>query len=112
MTSFMLSIVLFALLVILGVTSFRAVKRRMGARTWKRVQFLAYPFFALVYVHIIIMLAPSALSKGGLSAVNMAAYSIVFGTYLVLRLWRYSVDRKLELVEESAGVIGTPEAVA
>ena len=96
MTSFVLAIVLFVLLVVLGITSFKVVKKQMHARTWKQVQFLAYPFFALVYVHLIVMLAPSALSRGGQAAVSVVVYTVVFGAYLALRLWRYSADRKLE----------------
>ena len=112
MTSLVLAIVLFVLLVILSVTSLRSVKRRMRAQTWKRVQLLAYPFFALIYVHIVVLLAPSALSRGGLPAVNMAAYTIVFGVYLVLRLWRYTVDRRLESAKESTGAAGVSGATA
>ena len=101
MTSFVLAIVLFVLLVVLGITSFRYVKRRMTAQTWKRIQLLAYPFFALIYVHIIIMLAPAVLSKGGLSAVNVAVYTFFFSVYMVLRLWRYSVDRRNAVVRST-----------
>ena len=54
--SFALAVVLLVLLVVLGVTSFAFVKKRMRTDTWKRVQKLAYPFFALVYVHLLLML--------------------------------------------------------
>ena len=96
MTSFAVALVLFVLLLILGVTSFGFVKKHMHARTWKRVQQLAYPFFLLTYVHLMFMLAPSALAGGTSSMVGIAVYSVVFVAYLVGRLWRYAADRKAE----------------
>lgn len=39
----------------------------MSTASWKKVQKLAYPFFGLVYVHLLLMLLPSAL-HGGLAA--------------------------------------------
>ncbi len=87
-----------ALLLVLGVTSFNFVKKRMHARTWKRVQLLAYPFSLLTYVHLMFMLAPSALAGGASSMVGIAVYSAVFVAYLALRLWRHAVDRKAEAV--------------
>ncbi len=89
----MLALVLFALLLVLGVTSFNAVKRRMRADTWKRVQLLAYPFFGLVYVHLLLMLLPSALQGGAAAQASVAAYTAVFGTYAVLRVTRALLDR-------------------
>lgn len=96
MASFAVALVLFALLLVLGVTSFNFVKKRMHARTWKRVQLLAYPFFLLTYVHLMFMLAPSALAGGASSMVGIAVYSVVFAAYLTLRLWRHAADRKAE----------------
>ena len=87
------ALVLFALLLVLGVTSFSFVKRTMKLATWKRVQMLAYPFFILVYVHLLLMLLPAAL-KGGLAAqASVAVYSIIFIAYIVLRLYRAAKDR-------------------
>ena len=65
LASFVVAVVLFALLIILGIASFNFVKLRMSGRTWKAVQRLAYPFFGLVCVHLMFMLAPAALRGGG-----------------------------------------------
>ncbi|MCG4776894.1 ferric reductase-like transmembrane domain-containing protein, partial [Eggerthella lenta] len=82
------ALVLFALLLVLGVTSFNFVKKRMRKESWKRVQMLAYPFFLLVYAHLLLMLLPAAL-KGGLAAqASVAVYSAVFVGYVSLRLYR------------------------
>ena len=83
-----LALALFALLVVLGVTSFNVVKKRMKKETWKRVQLLAYPFWGLVYVHLLLMLVPSALRGGAPAQMAVAVYSVVFVGYAVLRIRR------------------------
>lgn len=92
--SFVVALVLLALLLVLGVTSFNAVKRRMRTETWKNVQRLAYPFFLLVYAHLLLMLAPSALHGGIAATASVAVYSAVFAAYIVLRLVRTVRERR------------------
>ncbi|MFR7403887.1 MAG: helix-turn-helix transcriptional regulator [Coriobacteriaceae bacterium] len=78
MGAFVLAVVLLVLLVVLGVTSFAFVKRQMSTASWKKVQKLAYPFFGLVYVHLLLMLLPSALHGGLAAQASVAVYSVVF----------------------------------
>ena len=83
-----------SLLLALGVTSFNAVKKRMKTESWKRLQRLAYAFFALVYVHLLLMLLPSALHGGQVAQASVAVYSVVFVAYFVLRVARALLDRR------------------
>ena len=92
--SFVVAIVLFVLLIILGVTSFNVVKKRMGKETWLKVQKLAYPFFMLTYVHLMIILAPSAARGGEAAITSVVLYSIIFIAYAILRLRRAALDKK------------------
>lgn len=94
--AFALAIVLLALLVVLGVTSFAFVKRQMSTASWKKVQKLAYPFFGLVYVHLLLMLLPSALHGGAAAQASVAVYSVVFVGYAFCRVGRALVDRRAE----------------
>lgn len=94
--AFVLAVVLLVLLVVLGVTSFAFVKRSMRTETWKRVQKLAYPFFALVYVHLLLMLLPSALHGGIAASASVAVYSVVFVGYGLCRVGRALADRRAE----------------
>lgn len=99
LASFVVAVVLFALVIVLGVTSFSFVKQRMGGRAWKSVQRLAYLFFGLAWVHLMFMLAPAA-SKGGEQAVlSVVIYSALFAAYLVLRLYRAYKDGRAEKAE-------------
>ncbi len=94
MISFVVALVLFALLLVLGITSLNAVKKRMKKDTWKRVQMLAYPFFGLVYLHLMLMLLPPALHGGAAAQVSVAVYSVLFAAYALLRVRRAMIDRK------------------
>lgn len=93
-SSFAVALVLFALLLILGITSFGFVKRRMSTESWKRLQKLAYVFFALIYVHLVLMLLPPAMSGSPAAMLDVAVYTLVFGAYVVLRVSRWRMDLK------------------
>ena len=83
--SFVVALVLLVLLLILGVTSFQIIKKHMNKETWKRIQRLSYPFFFLVYVHLLLMLLPSALRGGIAASVSVGVYSVIFIGYGILR---------------------------
>lgn len=85
--------VLMALLLLLGTTSFKAVRERMHTAAWKKVQSLAYAFFVIIFLHLGLMLAPSAMS-GGIDAVqSIIAYGAILALYVVLRIRRALADR-------------------
>ncbi len=88
------ALALLVLLLVLGVTSFGFVERRMRTESWKRLQRWAYVFFGLVYVHLMLMLAPAASRGGEAALVTVAVYTVVFGAYAVLRVRRAFVDRR------------------
>ena len=89
-----IALVLFVLLLVLGVTSFNVVKKRMPKETWKRIQWWAYPFFGLVYVHLMLVLLPAALRGGEAALMSVVVYTVLFGAYAVLRIARALKDRR------------------
>ena len=64
----------------------------MPSKLWKAVQRLSYPFFALVFVHVLLMLAPSAVNGGAAAQVSVLVYVALFGLYVALRAARYVAD--------------------
>jgi len=84
--SVILALVITLLLIPLTVTSFNVVIRRMDPHTWKRIQLLAYPFFALIYVHIVFAMMPHLLSGNTSAIANFVAYTAMFCSYAVLRI--------------------------
>lgn len=86
--------VLVVLGLVLGITSIKRVHSRMDGRTWTRVQRFAYAFYALMYVHVLAMLLPSALAGGAAALQSVIAYTVVFALYAVLRIWRAVADKR------------------
>ncbi|ACV23100.1 Ferric reductase like transmembrane component [Slackia heliotrinireducens] len=92
--AFAMALCLLVLVLVLGITSFRFVKRRMKARTWRKIQRFAYLFYALVFAHVTLMLAPAAAAGNTGTAATMGVYCVVFVVYTALRIHRAQVDRR------------------
>lgn len=87
------SIILTAVLGVLGVLSLRAIRRLMPHRIWKAIQRMAYPFFVMVYLHVVLVRLrpnPNALDTVLQSA---AVYGLFVVVYLVARIVRWGLDR-------------------
>lgn len=100
--SFVIAMLIAVMLVLLAVTSFKFVKRHMNARTWKAVQRLAYPFFVLIYAHVLLIMLRPLLTGAAGAMTNAVVYGAVVLLYVVLRLRRYFEDRAAKVVLASA----------
>ncbi len=88
-----IAVVIIVLLAVLAVTSLQAVKRAMKANSWKRVQWLAYAFFALIFFHMLgYMMVPVAAGSPDASA-SLGFYLVVYASYAVARVRRVVVDK-------------------
>lgn len=92
--SLVVALVLFALLFVLGATSLKAVKRLFDAALWKRIQLLAYPFFALIFVHLALMLIPAARAGNATACARLFVYGIVLVAYIAARGTRAIQDAR------------------
>lgn len=92
LASFAVSVLLVAMLALLAITSIHAVRKRMSAQKWKRIQNLAYPFFALMYVHLALILGFSVSEPGQKAFVSIIVYTVVFGAYGLLRIRKARLD--------------------
>ncbi|MCI7474432.1 MAG: ferric reductase-like transmembrane domain-containing protein [Clostridiales bacterium] len=86
-----LSVIMIAIMIPLMVTSFKAVRGRMPASRWKSLQRLAYVFFALIYIHVMVLFLPKLDKK----LVDILIYTVIFALYLILRLIKAAKRRKL-----------------
>lgn len=90
---YVLGIIMLVVFLILWVTSFDGVHRKLGAQRWKRVQRWAYVLYAMLFVHSI-TLHSGWLVNGGFDdcdvttkgIVSLASTCLIFASYLVLRL--------------------------
>jgi DMSO/TMAO reductase YedYZ heme-binding membrane subunit len=87
-----ITLVLLLLMIPLLITSLRTVHKRMHPTTWKRVQRLAYPFYALLYAHVLVLFCASIVlhpDRAGETWINLIVYSVVFLVYFVARPLKY-----------------------
>ncbi len=89
--SLVVSVALVVILTILTVTSFEFIRRRMDSVHWKKIQWLAYPFFILIYIHLFLVLGPSAFGFAS-PVVRVLIYTVILAAYLVLRIRRAVID--------------------
>lgn len=94
LASFVTAMVLVILLAILGTTSLETVKRRMNATSWKKLQRWAYVFFALIFLHLLLMLLPSALKGAKQAMESLVVYSALFIAYVALRTIKAVADKR------------------
>jgi DMSO/TMAO reductase YedYZ heme-binding membrane subunit len=89
-----LALILTVLLVTLLITSFTQIRLRMKQRNWKRIQRLSYPFYLLIYVHIVLIMLPSVLAGVFTITLNIALYTVLFAAYTLLRVARYRAEKR------------------
>ncbi len=86
LTAAIISIILITIMLVLTVTSFPAVRKKMQAKKWKQLQRTAYVFYGLMYVHIMLINIPYARLGLGTYIANVITYSIVFLGYAAMRI--------------------------
>lgn len=79
-------IVLTLIMLPLAVMSFKKIRKKMKPKTWKNIQRLAYIFYALIYIHIMILYVPQAQRGMTEKYISIIAYSIVFIGYALMRI--------------------------
>lgn len=94
-----ITVVLILIMLPLFITSFPVVRKTMKALRWKKLHKLAYPFYGLLYVHVLIVMGAALYNRlvNGLevsdSVLTILAYSAVFIPYFVLLARKLSYSR-------------------
>ena len=84
-----ISIIMILIMLPLFVTSFSKVRKSMNPRKWRKLQKLAYLFYGLTYLHVMLIMMPVAKSGNTTYIINVLVYSIVYLTYGAMRLSKY-----------------------
>jgi len=92
--SLLFACLLVVLLFVLTITSFNAIKQRMSAQIWKRIQMLAYPFYGLIFLHLAGYLIVPALNGSLAPLMNFVIYCLIFIIYTILRVSKAVRDRR------------------
>ena len=88
------TILLLLIMIPLTILSFPRVRKRMKAKKWKQIQRFAYLFYALIYLHIMLLFFP--LSKNGNVGcyVSSILYTVIFLGYAICRIRKWIFLRK------------------
>lgn len=82
----LVSLLLIALMLPLFITSFPAVRKKMSGKAWKKLQKLAYPFYALLYLHVLLLHGVNTLEGQPIYIFSFAIYSVIFVSYTYLKV--------------------------
>lgn len=89
-TATIISLILIAMMIPLMITSFKCVRKKMKAKNWKNLQKLAYPFFYLIYVHLMVLF----MHKPEKHMLSIVLYTVIYMLYTVLRIRKYLITKK------------------
>lgn len=89
------SIILITLMIPLLITSFPCVRKKMKPKSWKNLQKSAYLFYALIYIHVMLIMVPVAISGNITYIINVLVYNVVFITYAIMRIKKYYAKKSL-----------------
>ena len=88
------SCLMILLLIPLTITSFQTVRRKMQAKTWKRLQNWSYLFYLLLYLHIFFIYQGALIRGKGEYFFTLMLYSFIFGLYGFLRIRQYRIQKE------------------
>ncbi len=80
------SIIMIIIMIPLFITSFYSIRKKMNGKSWKNLQKLAYVFYALMYIHVLLLAIPYALKGRSGYTLMVVVYSIIFCSYFALRV--------------------------
>lgn len=89
-----ISILMLFIMLPLTVISFPKIRKKMKAKLWKRIQRIAYVFYALLYIHIMLLCIPVAQNGRSGYLLNVAVYSVVFIGYAVCRIRKWLLIKR------------------
>ncbi len=101
-----LSLIMLVIMIPLTILSVPSVRKKMSAKRWKKIQRMAYLFYAFIYLHVMILFVPSARSGNLDSSINVIAYSIVFLGYAACRIKKAVIRKKPDMSKMVSRICG------
>ena len=88
------SLIMIAIMLPLMITSFKAVRKKMKPKSWKKLQRSAYVFYGLIYVHTMLLYVPIVQAGRSAYIVNVIVYSLIFISYAGMRIRKELLKKK------------------
>ena len=76
-----IGLIAFFIMIPLFITSLKKIRCKMDFEKWKKIQKFAYPFYLLVYIHILL-----ALLNHKIDLLKIVTYTILFVGYFILKI--------------------------
>jgi DMSO/TMAO reductase YedYZ heme-binding membrane subunit len=84
-----IGLIAFIIMIPLFITSLKKVRSKMKYVEWKRLQRWAYPFYVLIYIHIVL----SIFNDDEFDIIKLSIYTVVFVSYFILKLIKISNEK-------------------
>ncbi len=93
-----LTLMMLTIMIPLTILSFPKVRKKMKPKRWKRIQRFAYLFYAMIYLHVLVLCIPLAQQGREGYLMRIFVYSGVFISYGICRIrkWLLLKGRLLE----------------
>ena len=89
----------------LTVISIKKIRKKFKGKTWKNIQRFAYVFYAMIYLHVILVLWSKVQRGDMMKYADLAIYTVIFAAYLAMRVRKYYLLRKKPQSVKTATVI-------
>ena len=89
-----ITIILLIIMIPLTILSFPKIRKRMKAKKWKQIQRFAYLFYALLYVHIMLLFLPLAQNGKEGYYFSVIVYTAIFFGYAICRIRKWYFLKK------------------
>lgn len=84
------AIICLVIIIPLWITSYKNIRKKMNAKTWKKLQKFAYCVYLLIYAHISFLF----LGMGRKQYDKFVIYSLFFGIYFILKIRKNIVQKE------------------
>lgn len=89
-----ITLVLLIIMIPLTILSFPKIRKRMKAKKWKQIQRFAYLFYALLYIHIMLLFLPLAQNGQDGYYFSVIVYTAIFLGYAICRIRKWYFLKK------------------
>lgn len=100
-----ISLILILIMLVLTITSFPQIRRKMKAKRWKQLQRTAYLFYGLIYIHVMLINIPFAKRGADGYFLNVFVYSAVFLGYAAMRIRKYILMKNRAVAVKNSKLI-------
>lgn len=90
LVSLIITIILLLIMLPLFITSFRCIRNKMKPKSWKKLQRMAYPFYYLIYAHVMVLF----LANPQKHILDIVVYTSIYLIYTVVRLRKHIRNRR------------------